>query len=126
MKKYLTHLGSTIAIVFGILMLLSALATISSGSMSGSGFIGGLSLLFGAIAYKSAKKRRLGQSNETFMRRGIELVLCISILIIVLFQNNLKYLIATDPVPNFIIPAAAIIAYLVEVMRHRALVKGVE
>jgi hypothetical protein len=32
---------------------------------------------------------------------------------LILAQNNLSYLIATDPVPNLIVPIWAIVAYLV-------------
>ena len=114
MKKYLTHLGSNISIVFGILSLLSFISKIASASEPGSIFIAGVSLLFGGIAYKSAKKRRLGQVEGTLIRRSVEVILCVLILASVLFQNDLKTLIITDPVPNLLLPAAAICAYLIE------------
>lgn len=123
MRKFLTHLGSNIAIVVGILALLSFFSKIASGSPSGSMFIAGVSLIFGAIAYRSAKKRRLGQAEGTLIRRSVEVLLCVCIFALVLLQNNLAYLIATDPVPNLVIPVVAIIAYLVEFFRHLASAK---
>lgn len=123
MRKYLTHIGSNISIVFGILALMSFINQIASESDPGSILIAGVSLLFGGIAYKSAKKRRLGQVEGTIIRRSVEVILCVLILASVLFQNDLRVLIITDPVPNFLLPAAAICAYMIEFFRHLASVK---
>jgi len=41
-----------------------------------------------------------------------------------LAQNNLKNLIATDPVPNLIIPLWAILAYLIMALMPKRLLGG--
>ena len=81
--------------------------------------IAGAVMILGGISYRSAKKRRLGQVKETPMRRGVELTLLAAILVIILFQNNLIDLIESDPVPNLIIPVWALLAYFIELFRHR-------
>jgi hypothetical protein len=43
----------------------------------------------------------------------------------ILLQNNLKNLIVTDPVPNFIIPLWALIAYIVIVSKAKQSDKNV-
>lgn len=69
-------------------------------------------MILGAIAYRSAKKRRLEEAKSTIIRKLVEIALLLLICIMVLAQNNLKYLIANDPVPNFIIPLWTLLAYL--------------
>jgi len=70
-------------------------------------------MILGALAYRSAKKRKLGEVKSTLTRQLVEVALLLGICVVVLGQNNLKTLIATDPVPNFVIPLWAIIAYLI-------------
>jgi hypothetical protein len=43
---------------------------------------------------------------------------------LILAQNNLKFLIATDPVPNAIIPLWAILAYLLIALMPKRMVEG--
>jgi hypothetical protein len=76
-------------------------------------------MILGALAYRSAKKRRLGEVDSTLTRRAIEYALLLTLILIVLLQNNLAYLIASDPVPNALIPLGAVIAYLVVVLLPR-------
>ena len=103
MKK---HIGSTISIVLGIL-LLASIPTNPNGLVTGS------IIILGALAYRSAKKRKLGDVNTTLLRKGLEISALIIIAAAVLLQNDLKNLIASDPVPNFIVPLWAIVAYAV-------------
>jgi hypothetical protein len=81
-------------------------------------------MIFGALAYRSAKKRRLGEAKTTFVRLALELTLLLLICLIILAQNNLMYLISTDPVPNLIIPLWAILAYLIVALTPKRLVSG--
>jgi hypothetical protein len=48
---------------------------------------------------------------------GFEIAAIAIIVLAVALQNDLKNLIATDPVPNLIIPLYAIIAYLIIVLK---------
>jgi hypothetical protein len=106
MKK---HIGSTIALVLGILYFASALTN----SGNSGGLVAGPVLILGALAYRSAKKRKLGEANNSTLRKWVEVLAMIVIAAAILLQNNLKYLIATDPISNLIIPLWAIIANIV-------------
>lgn len=104
MKK---HIGSMIALTLGILVLVSGLTKpISS-------LLAGIFIILGALAYRSAKKRILEEVENTLLRKGLEVSALVIIATAVLLQNNLKSLIATDPVPNLVIPIWAIIAYII-------------
>jgi hypothetical protein len=70
----------------------------------------------GALAYRSAKKRKLGEAKASTARTVIEVALLLAICVIVLAQKNLKELIATDPFNNVLIPLWAIVAYLVLIL----------
>ena len=120
-NKYITHLGSTLAIIFGIIISLSSILKISNGSMTESGWVGGISLILGALAYRSAKKRRLNQVKNTLLRRSLECSSCLLILLIVFCQNGAIELMNTDPVPNLIIPFISIFVFLFEFIRTHKL-----
>ena len=104
MKK---HIGSTIALVLGILYFLSGLTN------PNSGLIAGPIMILGSLSYRSAKRRKLGSVKSTSIRKYLEVTAICIIIVSVIFQKNLSYLIATDPVPNLIIPLWAIIAYII-------------
>jgi hypothetical protein len=111
-RRIWRHLGSSLALVFGCLAAIAGIAQVGNGVQSGSA-VGGAVMVIGALAYRSAKKRRLGEVNSTLIRRTVEYALLLSLILIVLLQNNLKYLIASDPVNNAVIPLWAVIAYTV-------------
>jgi hypothetical protein len=75
--------------------------------------IGSVVMILGALACRSAKKRKLGEAKSTFMRQFLECTLLLLIALVILLQNNLRYLIETDPLPNFVIPLWAFLAYLI-------------
>ena len=104
MKK---HIGSTITLILGILFFLSAL------TKPNSGLIAGPIMILGALSYRSAKKRNLGTVTSTALRLSLEIAALCIVVAAVMFQSNLKYRIATDPVPNFIIPLWVVIAYTI-------------
>jgi hypothetical protein len=106
MKK---HIGSTIALILGFLSFAGSVAN----PANPGGLIAGPVIILGALAYRSAKKRKLGEVHNTAMRKGLEISALIIIAAAILLQNDLKTLIATDPVPNLVIPLWAIIAYVV-------------
>ena len=76
-------------------------------------------MILGALAYRSAKKRKLGEVTTTLLRKGLEASALVIIAAAVLLQNDLKNHIANDPVPNVIIPLWAIIAYIVIVLKTK-------
>lgn len=74
MKKHLKHLGSTIAIIFGVLTILTGFAgPIPNASKIGDKAITGAIIILGALAYRSAKKRKLGECKNTKKRLSLEI-----------------------------------------------------
>src|SRR5690349_739974 len=100
------HIGSTIALVLGILYFISAL------SPPGPGLVAGPIMIIGALAYRSAKKRKLGEVASTTTRKVLEIAALVLVCAVVLMQNNLKEHIAQEPVPNALIPLWAVLAYV--------------
>jgi hypothetical protein len=70
-------------------------------------------MTLGALAYWSAKKRKLGEVKSTPVRQCLEVALLVLICLAILLQNDLIYRIESDPVPNVILPLWAIAAYLI-------------
>jgi hypothetical protein len=105
--RWYRHLGSDIALVIGCLSFVAGITQPSGGGSA----IGGAAMVLGSLAYRSAKSRRLGEVASTPTRRISEMMMVGAIFPIVLLQSDLKYILATDPVPNAIIPVWAIIAY---------------
>jgi hypothetical protein len=103
------HLGSTLALIAGGLSLVSGLIRLEPGSSMPQA---GVVMILGALAYRSAKKRRTGEAKSSLIRLSFEIASLVLICLVILMQNNLKYLIVTDPVPNAVIPIWAILAYL--------------
>ena len=103
------HSGSMTAIIFGFLLFASGLTPYEeTGSFNGGSIFGGISLLFGAIAYRMAKKRKLGVVKSSFIRITIE-VICIIIAVLVVFSTNLEFIIQ-NPIMA-IIGGSVLIAY---------------
>lgn len=106
MKK---NIGSTIALILGFLSFAGSVAN----PTNPSGLIAGPAIIMGALAYRSAKKRKLGEVHNTALRKGLEVAALIIIAAAILLQKDLISKIVTDPVSNFIIPLWAIVAYAV-------------
>ena len=109
------HLGSTLAIVLAGLFFVVGATNPKSGQLL-MAFV----TLFGALAYRSAKKRRLGEVKNTAMRVAIECVFIVSIILAVVMQNDLKYQIAEHPAVNVLPLAWALVAYVVAVWPRKA------
>ena len=107
------HIGSTIGIIMGVSLMLTGLTR----TESFQSLITGIVVLFGTIAYRSAKKRKLFEVSNTPVRILYEILMVIVSISLVAMQNNLPYLIESDPVPNFIVPLWVIIAYAVIFIR---------
>lgn len=108
----LKHLGSTIAIVAGLFMI-AAIATQPQSSLP----IAGAVTLFGALAYRSCKRRRLGEVRSTALRQGLEILALLAAILIIVLQTNLKERLILDPVPNILPIVWALVAYAVAVLR---------
>ncbi len=106
----LKHLGSTIALASGLLTFISEVRNVSRDDGSDTSLMGP-TMILGALAYRSAKKRMLGQVKSTMVRRAAEGLALVAIVAMVLFHNRILYFIATDPWPYFVIPVWALIAY---------------
>ena len=97
------HSGSMTAIICGIILFMSGVGPNleETGIANPGSIFGGISLLFGAIAYRLAKKRKLGVINFSISLLVIE-VICIGIVIFLIAmagrdfiqQNSLGVLIA--------------------------------
>lgn len=70
-------------------------------------------LLLGGLAYRSAKKRRLGEANHPNVRTAFEALCLVFLCAVVFLQSDLGKLIATDPVTNLVAPVWALVAYAV-------------
>jgi len=96
--------GSVVALVFGALLILSA---VSRGAPSRS--ISGVVTILGALAYRSAKRAKLGLATATPYRTALEVLAIVAIFAVVFLERDV---IALALVPNLTITAWAILAYL--------------
>lgn len=99
-------LGSTLALIFGVLYFISSLTN------NGAGLIAGPAIILGSIAYRSAKKRNLNQTKRHKTRIIIESILILIVIAIYGLHNDLLVYVQSDPVPYFIIPLWIAITYI--------------
>lgn len=101
-------IGSSMGVLVGVLALASEAA-------SQQDTLPGWSVLFGALAYRSAKKRKLGLVQNTHLRKGLEAgaILLIAIFMFLTDRSTL----VNDPFPHLVLPLWAIIAYIVALVR---------
>ncbi|HIE73782.1 MAG TPA: hypothetical protein EYQ06_05890 [Flavobacteriales bacterium] len=112
--------GSSAAIVLGVLYFLSGVnvAAQKTGG-SANGLVFGLVIILGALAYKSAKKRKLNIVATTVIREIFEIVAILLILASVLMLNvDIKKFMAETPV-SFLIWLWALIPYFIMVFSIR-------
>jgi hypothetical protein len=117
----LQHLGSTIAIVLGLIMI-AAIASQPQGSLP----IAGAITLLGALAYRSCKRRGLGDVPSTALRKGLEIAALVAAVLVILLQTDLKRRLILDPVPNILPIVWVLVAYAVALFRKypASLAKG--
>jgi hypothetical protein len=108
--KFRENWGSTLSLVGGLLSFAGAVGQMNNPSANLGGIIAGPVMIIGALIYRSAKKRR-DNSERGKVRIFAEAIGLLAITFISFGQNDLKQQIALDPVPNFVIPLWAIIAY---------------
>lgn len=100
--------GSTIALVFGVIALLSIATAPGSGT-----WLGGFVMVVGALIYRSAKRAKLGLASASMLRSGVETAGVLAIVASIGLQSQLLDRMYSDPVPNLIIPIWALAAYAV-------------
>jgi hypothetical protein len=123
--RWRRHLGFTIALVFGALALIVGInaITTNSGPTGGTALLGLITIL-GALAYRSAKRRKLGEVGSTTFRKCLEVALLLAIVALIFAQNDVKRALAEEPIANCLAPVWAIAAYLILIIRSRQPVAG--
>ena len=111
-------IGSTIALILGILLFVGSVGQISTGHSAHTSPLTGIVMILGSLAYKSLKKRRLGLVKSVNLRQIFEIVALVLIVAIVILQKDLKTQIASEPVQNFVIPLWSLIAYGIIFIRN--------
>lgn len=103
MKRYF---GSTLSLLLGIIILFAGIADHKIT------IIPGIVIILGALACRSAKKRKLGEAKSSKTRKIMEGLAIAIICYIVLSQKNALDKIIDNSLNFFIIPLWAIIAYI--------------
>jgi CheY-like chemotaxis protein/multisubunit Na+/H+ antiporter MnhB subunit len=125
-RRILRHPGSTVAVVFGVLAFFGAMGGVGSGDHAFEGLLtAGSVLILGALAYRSAKQRRLGEVASTPLRRVGEGIAILLLLLSVLLQKDLKNQIVTEPLATVLIPVWALVAYLLVALWPRRFTRSV-
>lgn len=114
------HIGSTIAIIVGILLCLTGFSPTSGLQFRHSSIIGGIVAILGALAYRSAKKRALGQLKDTGIQKGFEITVMVVLVVFVLVQHDLLNKAYTNPLGYAIIPLWALIAYVCAFFKRKS------
>ena len=115
MKK---HFWTNLVLILAVISWIAGLQKLSSGNM-----IAGEVMLLSALACRSANKRRLMEVESTKKRIIYETILIVVMVLLVILQNGLKDRIATDPVPNFVIPVICFMFYAVAFYKARKIEK---
>jgi hypothetical protein len=108
----LKHLGSTIAIIVGVLQI----GTIAS-QPQGEGIIIGPVMILGALAYRSCKRRGLGEVRSTWLRKGLEILALVAAVLLIVLQNDFIERLYYQPFSNIVPIVWALIAYGVGALR---------
>lgn len=106
------HAGSTAALILGGLALLAGLGNPNLETLRAS-----IVIILGALAYRSAKKRKLGEVKSTSARQFVEISLLLLICLFVLMQKNLTDVLYTEPLWSVFVPLWSIVAYLFIALR---------
>ena len=115
-KKFI---GSTIILVVGVLMTVGSL-TNPSPTTTLDDSLPGLCMILGALAYSSAKQRKLKLVENTRWRKLLEFLATVLIVALILLGPNIPQLIQDGDITNLVILVWAIVAYLFAVPKGRA------
>jgi hypothetical protein len=113
-RPWYRHMGSTIAIVLGLVYFVGSF---SPSNPSKDGSIAGPVMVLGALAYRSAKRRALGEVPASVARQVIETIVILLIVASVVFRNDLRTAIAINPAPTLFIPGWCVVAYAIAAVR---------
>jgi len=104
-----SFIGSLIAIVVGVLTMLGGLRP----PVGLDSLVGGATMILGAMAYRSAKRRRLGLKPETALRRNIEIGLLLVVFspVPLLAMKGVEVW-TTHLVSGIVVPLWSLIAYV--------------
>ena len=91
--------------------------SIKLSSLPNDGLMAGPIMVLGAFAYRSAKRRALGEATASMGRQIVETVLILLIVASVVFRNDLRAAIVIHPVPTLLIPAWCVVAYVIAAVR---------
>ncbi len=108
----MSFLGSKLAMAFGMIMTFGSLLKIKQEG-SFQNFLLGVITMFGVLAYRSVKKRRLGLKRNTALRRIWEMSLLLGMTILVVCPPNFLWRLEDNPVQNFVVPVWVFTAYLI-------------
>jgi TRAP-type C4-dicarboxylate transport system permease large subunit len=109
----LRNLGSTLAIILGLIMI----ATIGTQPQSSTPIAGVVTLL-GALAYRSCKRRRLCEVRSRQLRKGLEILALVAAVLIIVLQTNLKERLYFEPVSNILPIIWVLVAYAFATLRR--------
>jgi len=115
-KKFI---GSTIILAVGVLTMVGSLTNPSPMTTLGDS-LPGLFMILGALAYRSAKQRKLKLVENTKKRKLLEFLALILIAALILTGPDILQLIRDGDITNLIIFVWAIIAYLFAVPKGMA------
>jgi hypothetical protein len=115
-RPWYRHLGSTIAIVLGLAYFAGS---INPSVLPNEGLIAGPVMVLGALSYRSAKRRALGEATASVTRQTMEAVLVLLIVASVVFRNDLGTAIVISPAPTLLVPVWCVVAYLIAAVRAR-------
>lgn len=111
-------IGSTICLVFGLITAVGAATNPNRTSMF-SYALPGLYIIAGALAYQSAKKRRLGLVKTVWWRKYLEFLLLASIVVVLFRTQEILRFLQDGDMTNIVIVSWAIIAYLFAIARRK-------
>jgi len=115
-KKFI---GSTIILAVGVLTMVGSLTNPSPMTTLGDS-LPGLFMILGALAYRSAKQRKLKLVENTKKRKLLEFLALILIAALILTGPDILQLIRDGDITNLFIFVWAIIAYLFAVPKGMA------
>jgi len=117
MKLKEEYFGSTLGIVAGFLIFASAVGQFQTGGSS-EGITSGVAVILGALAYKSAKKRRIYVAEPSILRMGFEAVAILLVALSLLLRNDIERFIAEEPV-HLLYWLWALIPYFIMILVSR-------
>ncbi len=105
LSAFLYIFNSKSVLLLGVVMILS------SATVPGS-FLGGIFVIFGTLAYRSAKNRALGITKPSSLKQVLEILSLVVIIATVILVRIPKTVLVDDPFPYVGIPTWILTAYL--------------